>query len=354
MVTIHDVARIAGVGIGTVSRVVNQSHGVKTATREKVQCAIEQLKYTPDPIARSMISRRTGSIGVIVSLFTHSCREVLQGMEAAAARLEHQLVLYNVRDTAQRDRYFSELPMHRKVDGIIIFSLTPDEFEAQGMRESGLPVVLVDAYSPSLTSLVVKREDGVSRVVKSLLRQGHHRIGWITDLREENTVWNKANNVFPDLWITDLREENTVWNKANNVFPDFQHFLGEEGFMVEPEYILVDARNRQEGRTAAFYLLSRTDRPTAIVTASAFQAVEVLEAVPDALSIVGLNDVEMSEWLGLSTIQPPMDEMSAWSVRQLVDQMQNTAQAPALLTFEMMCMERHTTTDFARSWEISL
>lgn len=339
MATIHDVARIARVGIGTVSRVVNQSHGVKAATREKVQCAIEQLKYTPDPIARSMISRRTGSIGVIVSLLTYSCREVLQGMEAAAARLEHQLVLYNVRDTAQRDRYFSDLPMHRKVDGIILLSLTPDEFEAQGMRERGLPVVLVDAYSPFLTSLVVKRRHGVSGVVKSLLRQGHNRIGW----------------------ITDLREENTLWNKANNVFPDFQHFLGEEGFMVEPECFHMDARNRQEGRTAALHLLSRTDRPTAIVTASAFQAVEVLEvahaldiAVPDALSVISLNDAELSEWLGLSTIQPPMDEMSEWSVRQLVDQMQNPAQAPALLTFEMMCVERHTTTDFARCWEISL
>ena len=339
MATMHDVARIAGVGIGTVSRVVNQSHGVKTATREKVQCAIEQLKYTPDPIARSMISRRTGSIGVIVSLFTHSYREVLQGMEAAAARLEHQLVLYNLRDTAQRDRYFSDLPMYRKVDGIIILSLAPNEFEAQGMREIGLPVVLVDAYSPFLTSLVVKREDGVSRVVKGLLRQGHHRIGWITDLREENRVWNKANNVFPDV----------------------QHFSGEEGFMVEPECILVDARNRQEARTAAFHLLSRTDRPTAIVTASALQAVEVLEvahaldiAVPDALSVIGFNGGEMSEWLGLSTIQPPTDEMSEWSVRQLVDQMQNPIQAPALLTFEMTYVERHTTTDFARNWEISL
>jgi len=283
-----------------------------------------------------MISRRTGSIGVIVSLFTHSCREVLQGMEAAAARREQQLVLYNVRDTAQRDRYYSDLPMYRKVDGIIILSLTPDEFEARGMREIGLPVVLVDAYSPSLTSVVVKREDGVSRVVKSLLRQGHRRIGWLTDLREENTVWNKANNVFPDV----------------------QHFLGEEGFMVKPECILVDARNRQEARTSAFHLLSRTDRPTAIVTASTLQAVEVLEvahaldiAVPDALSIIGFNDVEMSEWLGLSTIQPPMDEMSEWSVRQLVDQMQNPAQAPTLLTFEMTCVERHTTTDFARNWE---
>ena len=128
--------------------------------------------------------------------------------------------------------------------------------------------------------------------------------------------------------------------------------------MVEPECILVDVQNRQEGRTAAFHLLSCTDRPTAIVTTSALQAVEVLEvahaldiAVPDALSVIGFNDVEMAEWLGLSTIQSPMDEMSEWSVRQLVDEIQNPVQAPALLTFEMTCVERHTTKDFARSWE---
>lgn len=340
MTTIHDVARLAGVGIGTVSRVINHGPHVKTATREKVQQAIEQLQYKPDPIARSMISRRTGSIGVIVSLFTHSlCREVLQGMEAAAAQLEYQLVLYNICDTAQRDRYFSDLPMQRKVDGIIILSLTPNECEAHKMKESGLPAVLVDAYSTSLTSLVVKRENGISRVVKSLLRQGHHRIGW----------------------ITDLREENTVWNKANDVFSDFQQFLRDEGFMVEPECILVDARNRSEGRTAAFHLLSRPDRPTAIVTSSTLQAVEVLEvahdldiAVPDTLSVIGLNDVEMAEWPGLSTIQPPMDKMSELSVRQLVYQIQNPSQAPELLTFEMTCVERHTTTDFARNWNISL
>ena len=67
--TIHDVARIAGVGIGTVSRVINNNPGVKPATRKKVLSAIAQLNYRPNPIARSMISKRTGAIGVIVPFF---------------------------------------------------------------------------------------------------------------------------------------------------------------------------------------------------------------------------------------------------------------------------------------------
>lgn len=339
MTTIHDVARLAGVGIGTVSRVINQSSGVKMATREKVQQAIQQLHYKPDLIARSMISKRTDSIGVIASLFTHSfCREVLQGMETSAARLGRQLVLYNVQNTAQRDYYFSELPMYRKVDGIIILSLIPNASDIQGMKVSGLPAVLVDAYSPHLTSLVASREDGVSSVVCGLLQQGHRRIGWIADVSEEKMRWNKANDVFLNI----------------------QHLKREEGFIDEPEYLLMEARNGQEGKKVAFQLLSRTDRPTAIFTTSPLLAIGVLEVaqaldikVPDTLAVIDLNQSEIAEWLELSTIQTPMYEMGEWGVRQLVDDLENATQSAALFTFEMSFVERSTTKHLAKSCEVS-
>src|SRR2546428_803164 len=115
--TIHDVALEAGVGIGTVSRVANNSPRVKPATRERVQTAIDRLNYKPDPIARSLISKRTNSLGVIVPFFTRPFfMEVLRGVETVSARLGRELVLYNVETNAQGDHYFSELPMHRKVD----------------------------------------------------------------------------------------------------------------------------------------------------------------------------------------------------------------------------------------------
>ncbi len=329
MATIYDVAQLAGVGIGTVSRVMNQRSHVKMATREKVQQAIEQLHYKPDPIARSMISKRTGSLGVIAPLFKHSfCREALQGMEAAAARLGRHLVLYNVQNTVQRDRYFSELPMYHRVDGIIIFSLIPEESVAQKMKESGLPIVLVDGYSPFLTSLVVNREDGVSRVVKSILQQGHRHIGWIADVSEEKMRWNNANNV-------PLR---------------FQHAWRGEGFTEEPECLLTNVQHREEARKAVFQMLSRADRPTAIFTTSPLLATVVLEIaralsikVPDALAIIDFNQSEIAEWLGLSTLQLPMDQMGEWGVRHLVDQIEKPAQSPILHTCELTFVERRTT-----------
>src|SRR5207248_2841119 len=193
--TIHDVARIANVGIGTVSRVINDSPSVKPATQQRVLAAIDALHYSPNLIARSMISKRTGSIGVIVPFFTRPFfMEVLQGVEAAIARLGRELVLYIAETDVQRDHYFSELPMHRKVDGLLIVSLTPEDAFALGFRAAGIPVVLVDTYSPFLTSLVVNNIEGAYQAVKCLIEKGHRRIGFINGIIEGNFKFNRAND----------------------------------------------------------------------------------------------------------------------------------------------------------------
>src|ERR1700676_1486296 len=154
--TIQDVARHADVAVGTVSRVINGSPGVKPATRQRVLDAIGKLDYSPNLIARSMTSRRTGSIGVIVPFFTRPFfMEVLRAVEVTITQAGRELVLYNVHSNEQCDSYFRKLPKQRKVDGLLVISIFPDEAAAAGFKNAGLPVVLVDAYHPRLTSLVV-------------------------------------------------------------------------------------------------------------------------------------------------------------------------------------------------------
>ncbi len=224
--TIHDVARIAGVGIGTVSRVLNEHPSVRPATRERVLSAIAQLRFKPNPIARSMISKRTGSIGVIVPFFTRPFHvEVLRGVQNALSHAQKELVIYNVENDTQRDAYFSELPMHRKVDGLLIISLIPSDTFAQGFREIGLPTVLVDAYSPHLTSLVVNNVEGAYQAVKSLLDKGHTRIGFINGIIEGNFTFNQANDRL------------IVFHRA----------LGEAGLLFEPTLIVESEWNRHAG-----------------------------------------------------------------------------------------------------------
>ncbi len=327
--TIHDVARIAGVGIGTVSRVINNNPGVKPATREKVLTAIAQLNYKPNPIARSMISKRTGAIGVIVPFFTRPFNtELLRGVETALAHLGKELVLYNVETDSQRDHYFSELPMHRRVDGLLILSLSLEDSFALGLKEVGMPVVLLDAYSPFFTSLVVNNIEGAYQAVKSLIEKGHRRIGFINGVIEGNIKFNRANDRLIGL----------------------HRALGEAGLHFEPELMLTSELDRFGGKKAALHLLSLERQPTAIFASSDMQAVGVLEAakvlninVPEDLSVIGYDGIEVSELLELSTIQQPMQHMGELGVTKLLEQMKKPQQSPELIRLSTTLIERRTT-----------
>jgi LacI family transcriptional regulator len=328
-VTIHNVAQEAGVGIGTVSRVVNNRSDVKPATRERVLAAIHRLNYKPDPIARSMISKRTNSIGTIVPFFTRpSFMERLRGVEAVIARLERELVLYNVETSAQRDHFFRELPMHRKVDGLLIISLSPDDAAARRFRELGTPVVLIDAYSPLLTSLVVNNVEGAYQAVKRLIELGHRHIGFINGEIEGNFKFNTANDRLIGL----------------------HRALGEAGLLFEPEQVLISEWSRKGGKHAALQLLTQQKRPTAIFAASDVQAVGVLEAarelglrVPEQLSVIGFDGIEISELLELSTMQQPLQEMGELGASKLVELIENPSNPPELIRFDTKLIERRTT-----------
>ncbi|HLZ60840.1 MAG TPA: LacI family DNA-binding transcriptional regulator [Ktedonosporobacter sp.] len=328
-VTIHDIAQSAGVSVGTVSRVINNSPGVKQGTRERVLAVIAQLQYRPDPIARSMVSKRTGSVGVIVPFFTRPFfMEVLQGIEAAIAEDRRDLVLYNVENDIQRHRYFSEVPMRRRVDGLLILSLTPDEAAARHLREIGLPTVLVDGYSPLHTSLVVDNIDGAYQAMQCLIRRGHQRIGFIIGLIDGTFQFNQAN----DRLIGVHRA------------------LGEAGILFEPELIVTADWTRQGGKSAALHLLALKHRPTAIFAGSDMQAIGVLNAanalgirVPEELAIIGFDGIEVSELLDLSTMQQPMRHMGALGVYHLIRQMHNPEQPPELIRLSTTLVERRTT-----------
>ena len=327
--TIHDVARIAGVGIGTVSRVINNSPGVKPTTRTKVLSAIAQLNYRPNPIARSMISKRTGAIGVIVPFFTRPFHtELLRAVQAALSRSGKELVLYNVENATQRNYYLSELPMLGRVDGLLLLSLPLDDEFAVVIKESGIPVVLIDTYSPFFTSLVVENIEGAYQAVKFLIELGHRRIGFINGVIEGNIKFNQANDRLIGL----------------------HRAFGEAGLLFEPELMLTSEWNRSGGKQAALQLLSQEKRPTAIFAASDMQAIGVLEAakdlhlnVPEDVSVIGFDGIEVAELLELSTIQQPMQRLGELGVSKLNEIMKKPQQLPELIRLNTTLIARRTT-----------
>ena len=331
--TIQDVARHADVAVGTVSRVINGSPGVKPATRQRVLDAIGKLDYSPNLIARSMTSRRTGSIGVIVPFFTRPFfSEVLRGVEVAITQAGREFMLYNVQSKEQSKSYFRMLPKQRKVDGLLVISLYPDDATAAGFRRAGMPVVLIDAYHPLLTSLVVNNVDGAYQAVKCLIEHGHRRIGFINGITEGNFRFAPGNDRFVGL----------------------RRALDEAGVPYEPDLVLTAEWDRPGGRQTALQLLTRPDRPTAIFAASDMQAIGVLEAaralnisVPADLSVIGFDGIELAEIMELSTVQQPMQHMGELGAQKLIAQIEGTADAwsrPELIRLQPRLVQRRTIT----------
>lgn len=331
--TIQDVARRADVAVGTVSRVLNESTGVKPATRQRVLDAISQLDYSPNLIARSMTSRRTDSIGVIVPFFTRPFfSEVLRGVEVAITQAGREFMLYNVQSNEQCESYFRTLPKQHKVDGLLVISLYPNDATAAGFSRAGMPVVLIDAYHPLLTSLVVNNVEGAYQAVKCLIEHGHRRIGFINGITEG-----------------DFR-----FNPGNDRFIGLHRALAEADILYEPDLVLTAEWDRQGGKKAALQLLTRPDRPTAIFATNDLQAVGVLEAarmlnmsVPTDLSVIGFDGIELSEILELSTIQQPMQRMGELGAQKLIAQIEGRANGgprPELIRLQPSLVQRRTIT----------
>jgi len=180
--TIRDVAKRAGVGVGTVSRVLNDRPSVREVTRQKVISAIEALDYTPSPIARRLSLRKTLTIAVIVPFFTRpSFVERLRGVEFALADSEYDLVLFNVETTAKRDAYFRDVPRRERVDGLLIISLSPHDGDVDRFLKSRVPTVLIDAQHPTLSRAVIDDVAGGRLATRHLIDLGHREIAYVSD-----------------------------------------------------------------------------------------------------------------------------------------------------------------------------
>lgn len=305
--TIRDVAKRAGVGPATVSRVLNNSTLVTESTRARVLQAISELHYIPNPTARRLSLGKTLTIAVIAPWFTRPAFvERLRGVENIIAQTHYDLIVYNVEDIAKRDLYFRSIPRPDRADGVLIISLPPRDDDVQFLAESTVPIVLVDANHPSLTAfnrVIVDDISGGRLAAQHLLDLGHRRIAYISDPFE--SPFN--------------------FTASYDRFQGFRQALIGGGIEFDPQFHLSGEHSRSKARQLALDLLNRPDRPTAIFAASDTQALGVLEAarelkltVPRDLSVVGYDDIEAAEYLNLTTIRQQLFESGRRGVELLL------------------------------------
>ena len=327
MVTIQDVARAAGVGVGTASRALSGNPHVADDTRAHVQAVAEQLGFRPSPIARAFSRGRTHTLEVLVPLMTqHFYVEVLRGIEEALDSTEYSLLIRSIERRTDRGRLLRAPELRGRVDGALMVSLNPTRGLIGRLMEAALPLVLVDAEHPRLASVGVDHAAAAQAAVRHLVDLGHRRIA-----------------------LVDHPEDPFA-----PVYPDARHrgyraALSEAGLKPRPEYERVTDFSPHAAAAALSELLALRNPPTAVFAGSDSQAIGILEAarqagrrVPGDLAVVGYNDIEVAAYLGLTTVHIPMRELGRYGVELLLEAIDSPEAAPERMVLPAELVVRTT------------
>ena len=316
-ITIRDVAKRAGVGIATVSRVLNESPLVSDETRHRVLVAIADLDYSPSAVARRLSRGKSMAVAVIAPFFTRrSYIERLQGIENVLSTASYDLILYNVETVAQRDECLRAVPRGERLDGLLILSLTPDDVEVQQFAAFGVPAVLVDAYHPALPTVQIDDVAGAGTAVRHLIDLGHRRIAYVGETLEQNPL---------------------KFQPIGDRYRGYRQTLDEAGISYCPEYHRQGKYGWREARRMTHELLDLPEPPTAIFAYSDTMAFGVLEAaqqlgvdVPGRLSVIGFDDVEIAQYFRLTTVRQPLHESGARGAELLLEYMDSDDGGPPI------------------------
>ncbi len=331
--TIRDVAKRAGVGVGTVSRVLNNSPAVSDATRQKVQSAIEALNFSPNPAARRLSQGKTMAIGVIVPFFTNpSVVRRLQGVVSVLSVSKYDLILFDIEKVNQRDMSLRTIPQRKLADGLLLISLTPSDIDVEQFALANIPVVLVDAYHPALSRVLVNNVQGGYQATKHLIDLGHRKIAYISDYLD-------------DPFNSPVRDRFTGYKQA----------LAEAGIAYREEYHLQGEHGRSPARHLTHTLLDLPDPPTAVFAYSDTQAIGAIEAaresglsVPGDLSIIGFDNIEAAEYLRITTIRQALFESGVKGAGLLLNLMETPAAEPQEILLPTKLIDRHTTAQYGK------
>ncbi|QTV80277.1 LacI family DNA-binding transcriptional regulator [Microbacterium sp. NIBRBAC000506063] len=297
MVSIDEVARLAGVSTATVSRALSGRGQVSEASRQRVQQAAKALGYVVSSRASSLASGRTKNVGVIVPFLDRwFFSTVLSGVSAALMRAGYDITLYNITaDDAVRTAVFSTFLRRQRVDAVIAVAIELGETETEQLQALGLPVVAIGGPNPKLDTLTVDDVAVSQLATQHLLGLGHRDIAHIG-----------ANPEFDlDFHIPTHRRQG------------FEKALTDAGIAVKPAFLEPADFTIEGGYRAGKQLLGRPGpRPTAIFAASDEMAIGAILAardlgfrVPEDLSVVGIDGHELGEFFRLTTVdQFPMGQ----------------------------------------------
>lgn len=305
-VTMADVAREAGVSLMTVSRALNDKDGISEATRMRIHEVIDRLGYRPSSIARGLVTKRTGTIGLVVPDNSNPYfSEVARGVEHAAYAQDYNVFLCNTEEDAAREQAVLHSLAEKLVDGLVVCSSRLDQNDLLAILKYFSAQVLVNRSleNSEAAALLSDDENGVREAVQHLLQRGHCAIGMLAG--PERSFSGQVR----------LR--------------GYRGALNDAGVPYNPDWVQNCAPMVDASQQAAIDLLTRHPELTAIVCFNDLVAVGALKAcaelgrsVPDDVAIIGFDDIPLASLVTppLTTIHVPRYELGVLAGKTLLAQ----------------------------------
>jgi len=329
-VTIYEVAKSAGVAISTVSRVLNDSPNVSEETKEKVQKSINELNFRPQVSARKLASKEPQILAVAVPSFTTPFfNEVLKGVKDEIRKMDLDIILYN---TGSKDPEEAVINFFDRgtADALILLSIDVSESVHQHLQSTHVPIVLVNSSHPSYNYYMVNDYKGGYMAGEHLVKQGFERIGMIT---------------------TPVETRSSIERERG-----FKDALLNFKMPIDKEFFVSGDTTKHAGFTEesgfeAIYKFDQIDKfPDALFCANDTQALGALHAlsklgmkVPDDIALMGYDNIKLSKYLDLTTIDQHMHKIGTLATARLAEIIKDSDSEPVQEMHSPILVERGST-----------
>ena len=326
--TIYDVSKLAGVSTATISRVLNNPEKVHTRTRENVENAIRELRYKPLLEARLRNQRDAHRICVCAPRFTdNSFVQRLRGITVALAGQSFELQVYSVSSKMQLDRYIETLDICG-LDGLITLSLPFTDEQIRIIQDYSIELVMIEFGSPLANCVVINDKLGGKLAAEHFILKRRQSFGFAAELTKCDF------SVYP----------------ISNRFEGYQKALDYAGFKVEPKYVYDVICDTNKSYERFLEIFQSGDYPDAIFAASDVQALGILKAareiglrVPEDVSIIGFDDIDFADYVGLTTIKQNLDYSGKVAVELLTNRIKDNQKLVQSVQLPVELVVRKTT-----------
>ena len=314
-ISIKDIAKAAGVSHSTVSRALSDSPLVKAETKARIQHLAREMGYSPDARARSLVTGRTHTVGMVVTTIADPfVAEVVQGIEGTAHDHGYTVILSSSNSEPEREIAAVEMLRAKRVDGVIVTSSRIGALYLEHVERIGVPVVLINNHNEQsghyTYTVTVDNRHGSFLATSYHIQLGHRRIAYIT---------GPANH-----------------SSDTDRLAGYQQALEEHNIAFDPALIMPGNGRPDGGMRALHMLIEMSQPPSAVFCYNDMTAIGLLRAareagisVPGDLAVVGFDDIPFALYVypPLTTITQPKVEMGRLAMEMLLTLM--TADDPA-------------------------